>query len=126
MFGEHFVEELLRRAKGWSHHDIVATATEFTALSVFQQYRQFVHKYTPADEIVASGGGVHNPTLMQRMRNYFAPIPVVNVRKYNLSPDAKEAVLFSVLANETITENPSNIPRATGAKRPVILGKICL
>jgi anhydro-N-acetylmuramic acid kinase len=45
---------------------------------------------------------------------------------FRFSSDAKEAVCFAVLANETMAERPSNIPGVTGALAPVILGKICL
>jgi len=126
LFGEPFVNEVLKQARIWAPEDIIATATEFTACSIYRQYKRFVQKHVPADEIIASGGGVHNATLMRRIRQYFAPVPVLDIEKLGQSSDAKEAVLFAVLANETISEHASNVPRATGAKRPVILGKICL
>jgi anhydro-N-acetylmuramic acid kinase len=78
------------------------------------------------DEILVSGGGVHNRAMMEALRDYFRPVPVLRVESAGFSSDAKEAVCFAVLANETISEHPANIPGVTGARKPVILGKICL
>ena len=107
-------------------NDVIATVTKFTAYSVYDQYFRFVHKKTLVDEVIASGGGVYNKTIMEALREYFSPIPVVSIEHLGFSSDSKEAILFAVLANETISEQPSNVPGATGAQRPVVLGKICL
>lgn len=126
LFGARFVSEVLRRSRGKSKQDVIATATELTARTVYGQYTRFVRPKNKIDEVIASGGGVHNKTLMRALRSYFSPIPVLPAEDIGFSSDAKEAILFAVLANETISENPSNVPRATGAQKPVILGKICL
>ncbi len=125
-FGAMFIKELLKRSKGSRSADLVATAVEFTALSVFDQYWRFIRKRMRVDEVLASGGGVHNAAIMRNLRKYFAPATVTPIEQIGVSSDAKEAVLFALLANETIGELPSNIPSVTGASRPVILGKICL
>jgi anhydro-N-acetylmuramic acid kinase len=125
-FGEMVVRELLKRARGVENVDVITTVTEFTALSVFDQYNRFIRKRMKVDELLVSGGGSHNRAIMQALGHYFAPARVMSVEEVGISSDAKEAVLFAVLANETIAGNPSNIPSVTGARRPAILGKICL
>ncbi|HLF19855.1 MAG TPA: anhydro-N-acetylmuramic acid kinase [Bacteroidota bacterium] len=126
LFSDEYLRRLLQQSGGNRRNDVIATVTEFTSYSVHDQYRRFVHKRKPVDEVIASGGGVHNKTMMLALRRYFSPIPVVSIEHLGVSSDAKEAILFAVLANETIAEQPSNVPGATGAKKPVVLGKICL
>ena len=69
---------------------------------------------------------MHNLTLMGILRGRFSPIPVRSVEDFGLASDAKEAIAFAVLANETIHGNTGNVPSATGADRPVVLGKIAM
>jgi anhydro-N-acetylmuramic acid kinase len=121
-FGASFVKQVLRRSKKHSPADVIATATEFTALSVYEQYVRFVRKRAPVDEVFVSGGGVHNRTLMEGLARHFHPVPVKRVEHLGFSSDAKEAVLFAVLAHETLHGAPSNVPSVTGASRPAILG----
>jgi anhydro-N-acetylmuramic acid kinase len=125
-FGEEFREKILRHSIGERKQDIVATVTEFTALSIYQQYAAFIRRKTRIDELLVSGGGVHNDYLMDSLTRYFDRARVIRLDEPGLSPDAKEAVCFAVLANETIAGNPSNVPGATGARRPAILGAICV
>jgi anhydro-N-acetylmuramic acid kinase len=125
-FGTMFIKELLQRAKGIRKEDLIATATEFTALSIFGQYKRFISKRMKVDEVLASGGGIHNRAIMSSLARHFAPAVVKPIEDIGVSSDAKEAVFFAVFANETVAELPSNVPSVTGARRPVILGKICL
>jgi anhydro-N-acetylmuramic acid kinase len=80
----------------------------------------------PAPRVIASGGGTRNPTLMrllgERLRT--AGASLVRSDDLGLDPDAKEAVAFAVLGYETLRGRPANLPRATGAARPAILGAI--
>jgi anhydro-N-acetylmuramic acid kinase len=125
LFGEALVEKIIRNYRGSRKADIIATVTEFTALSVYLEYRKFIGKKMKLDELLISGGGVHNAYLMEALKNYF---PAVNVRPLDdlgYSSDAKEAICFAILANECIEGNPANITGATGAKRRTVLGKIC-
>ena len=61
---------------------------------------------------------------MKFLREGFHPIPVKSVEDFGLMSDAKEAIAFAILANETIHGNPGNVPSATGADHPAVLGKI--
>ncbi len=125
-FGKEFLRRLLKLGSGMRREDLVATATEFTPFCVHEAYRRFVEKKVKLDELIVSGGGAHNRTLMRLLQEYFDPIPVRKVGEYGVSEDAKEALCFAILANETIAGNPGNLPLVTGAKKATILGKICL
>lgn len=129
-FGELFIRNMESMAadKGLvlSAEDWMATATTFTAYSIYQAYARFIRPHTTLDVLIVSGGGKHNEFLMERLSRSFAPIPVRTVDDYGLDSDAKEALCFAVLAHETINGIPTNIPKATGASRPTVLGKICL
>jgi anhydro-N-acetylmuramic acid kinase len=76
------------------------------------------------DEVYVSGGGALNPTLMGHLRALLAPIPVDSTAALGIDPEAKEAIAFAVLANETLFGHPGNIPAVTGAAGPRVLGKI--
>jgi anhydro-N-acetylmuramic acid kinase len=101
--------------------DVLATAVMVTARSVRDASSALAEQ---AAEVVVSGGGVRNATLMRCLRELFAPTPVVSLAEIGMDPDAKEAVGFAVLANETIAGRAGNVPAATGANAPAILGKI--
>jgi anhydro-N-acetylmuramic acid kinase len=126
MFGSMILPRILSYSRKVRREDLIATVTQWTALAVFDQYRRFVSRKMKADEILVSGGGVHNRAIFGALQQYFASVPVRRIESVGFSSDAKEAVCFAVLANETISENPSNVPRVTGATKPVVLGKICL
>jgi anhydro-N-acetylmuramic acid kinase len=76
------------------------------------------------DDVVASGGGTRNETLVKMLRDTFAPVPVVLSDECGVNSMAKEAIAFAVLASEAVSGARANVPGATGAKRRVILGKI--
>ncbi|MDE3056527.1 MAG: anhydro-N-acetylmuramic acid kinase [Bacteroidota bacterium] len=126
LFGEQFIAKILNLSRGARSQDIIATATEFTPLSVYQQYVRFLQRKFPIDELVVSGGGAHNMFMMEALGRYFSPARVTTSNALGISSDAKEAICFGLLANETIAGNPSNVPAVTGASRPTVLGKICL
>lgn len=125
-FGNNYVQEVMNLGKDLDPLDVLATVTDFTAFAVFENYRRFVEPKTVFDELIVSGGGVHNKVLMTALRKYFGGVRVRLVDEFGLSSDAKEALCFAVLANEAVSGNPANLPRVTGAKRKVVLGKVCL
>lgn len=126
LFGSKFLTLFLERAtsRGLSGNDLVSTATALTPYSVYDACSRFVFPKVEIDELIISGGGSKNETLVRTMRDCFRPIPVTYSDDYGVSSMAKEAIAFAILANETVCGGPSNIPGATGAKRRVILGKI--
>lgn len=130
MFGRMFVENfLLKNSKSFRKEDIIATATEFTTLTIFDQFSRFLRKRLKnemLDELIISGGGTKNRTMMDSLRKYFSPTHVMTSDSLGISSDAKEALCFAVLANETISGNNSTMPNVTGAQRATVLGKICL
>jgi len=126
MFGEGYINQILTGWKKERKEDLIATAAAFTAASVHDQYQRFIAKKMKVDELLISGGGTHNTAIVYRLEHYFSPAPVRAVSELGIDADAKEAICFAILANETIAEHPSNVTRVTGASRPVILGKICL
>ena len=123
-FGKEFVQREMEDLNEIPLEDKLATVTEFVARSIVMGFEQFVFPRQRITEIVLSGGGVHNDALVSRLKRGFSPLPVVRAEKYGISSDAKEALAFAILANETIAGNPANVPGATGARRQVVLGKI--
>jgi anhydro-N-acetylmuramic acid kinase len=104
--------------------DLLATLTRFVAESIHRAYARFVVPRTRVDRVLVSGGGVHNETLMRHLAELFAPVPVASTSDAGLDPDAKEAVAFAILANETLFGLAGNVPAATGARGRRVLGKI--
>ena len=126
-YGKEFLSALFKKFNRVSKEDWIATVTTFTAYGVFRNYEKFVKSETEIEELFVSGGGSHNKFLMKSLKNFFGKnVEVKKVEALGVSSDSKEAICFAVLANETVSGNPSNIPRVTGASKPTILGKICL
>jgi anhydro-N-acetylmuramic acid kinase len=121
-FGKDFTYPLLARY-GDRLDDLLATLTRFVAESIARSYREVL----PAlpQEVYVSGGGALNPTLMTHLGALLAPIPVASSTALGVDPEAKEAIAFAVLANQTLFGLPGNVPGVTGARGPRILGKIC-
>jgi len=123
-FGPAYTDALLARAAGLSPADLMATAVALTARSVADAVRRFV---TPAPaRVVASGGGVRNPTLMRALADALAPVPLETTAAYGLDPDAKEAVLFAALAHEWANGVATGLPAVTGASRAAMQGTLTL
>ncbi|MBM3725621.1 MAG: anhydro-N-acetylmuramic acid kinase [Acidobacteria bacterium] len=121
-YGQEFIARL--RATGLPLADLMHTAAAFTARSVAAAVDRFVRpRFTPRD-LVAAGGGVHNPLLMAYLSAFLPDLKITTTAEHGIDPDAKEAVAFAVLAAESIHLRPSNLTSATGARHRVILGKI--
>ena len=130
-FGREYVGHFLRLCHGASKRDVVATATALTARSIADAVQRFVvprfgSQQRRDHEMIVSGGGAKNPTLMAMLHHEIAPLGVGLhfSDEFGLPAEAKEAVAFALLAHETWHRRPSNVPSATGAKRAAILGKI--
>jgi anhydro-N-acetylmuramic acid kinase len=125
-FGEPFVRRLLRARGNRSLADLLATATAFTARSIRKALDELVLPRHRVAEVVVAGGGVHNRTLMAMLRRALAPIPLVRSDARGVPGQLREALAFAVLAHETLHGNPGNVPSATGARWPAVLGKLSL
>jgi anhydro-N-acetylmuramic acid kinase len=123
-FGFTYADQFYHRAveRSLAAADILATATAFTATSIAQAYDRFL----PAvpDQVILCGGGAHNRTLVGMLRHELAGAEVLLTDDFGISVDAKEAVSFAILAWATVRGYVNNLPAATGASTPVILGKI--
>ena len=133
-------------------NDLIRTVTIFTALSIVDALNRFVLPKTKIHQLIVSGGGANNPLLMAQLTALLAPptnagaphsspvgaryivppsspgpysnIAVFPSSQFGVPTDAKEALAFAILAHETFHQRPSNLPSATGATKPAILGKI--
>jgi len=138
-FGREYVGRFLQICRGASKADVVATATVLTARSIADAVQRFVvprfvisraalprTSVRRKHEMIVSGGGAKNPTLLAMLRDEIAPLGIGLhfSDEFGLPAEAKEAVAFALLAHETWYRRPSNVPSATGAKRAAILGKI--
>jgi anhydro-N-acetylmuramic acid kinase len=97
----------------------LATATELTVRTIALA----IARYPDVTEVIVSGGGAHNLYMMERLRASMRP-RITTSAEFGIDVDAKEAILFAVLAYQTYHRRPGNIPSATGARKPVILGKV--
>ena len=151
-FGREFVADFLRRCGRARKEDVVGTATALTARSIGKAVRSFVlpsaakaarkesasgtanavpsrkqrDQGATFSDYVISGGGARNRTLVAMLRAELEPLGLTlrSCDEFGVPSAAKEAVAFALLAYETWHRRPSNIPVATGAQRPAILGKI--
>jgi anhydro-N-acetylmuramic acid kinase len=149
-FGREYLTRFLRLCRGSRKADIVATATALTARSIADAVERFVlprfvprtlarrkgksRKLVPpvlssrstSTELIVSGGGAKNRTLMAMLRAELTRLEISLhfSDQFGLPSAAKEAVAFALMAHETWHHRPSNVPSATGAKHPAILGKI--
>ena len=136
-FGREYVHRFLQICRGASKPDVVATATALTARSIADAIQRFVLprfvvrrtaacRKQAGRQMIVSGGGAKNPTLIAMLRDAVTPLGIKLhfSDEFGLPAEAKEAVAFALLAHETWHGRPSNVPSATGARRAAILGKI--
>ena len=122
LFGVQRCDVYLKEMAGLSKEDILATLTAFTARSTAEAYKNFL----PAlpDEVLLCGGGARNPAIAAMLQKELPNSRIGRTEDAGLPGDSKEAVAFAVLGYETMNRRPGNLPAATGAKGPVILGSI--
>ncbi len=125
-FGEAFIQDFLQRAArlGLSAEDQVATATALTVESMAGAYRNFVCPRGPLDEVLLTGGGGLNPVLREQLAHALPEVHVRTLEEIGFESQALEALAFAVLAYATLHGMPANVVGATGARSPVVLGKV--
>ncbi|MBS10238.1 MAG: anhydro-N-acetylmuramic acid kinase [Gemmatimonadetes bacterium] len=124
VFGGAYVDALIERHADVPLPDLIATATAFTAEAVAESLRAYTPDFDRLDELHVSGGGSLNPFLMSQLQERLGQIQVGSTDDLGLSAEAKEAVAFAILAHRTLNGLPGNVPSATGASHPVVLGQI--
>lgn len=122
LFGATFLDEIWPKFS--SPADLVATLTEFTAASIERSYQEWLTPRGRVDEVILGGGGARNPALVEALRCRLAPAVLRMPEAFGIGADAKEAIAFAVLGYETLRGRASNVPEATGARHPVVLGKL--
>jgi anhydro-N-acetylmuramic acid kinase len=128
-FGREFVKYFLQKCGKAREEDIVATATALTSWSIGAAVRLLTDRQREQryHDFLVSGGGAKNPTLMRMIEEELAPykLRVQKTDDLGLPSEAKESVAFAILAYQTWLRQPGNVPSATGASKPAILGKVC-
>jgi len=125
-FGDGYAERLaeLGEGMGLSLEDTLATAVELTAASIERAVREHLATRGKVDAVYASGGGVRNVSLMLALRRRLDGIRLERLDELGVSAGIKEALAFAFLAHLTLCGEPGNVPGATGARHPVVLGSI--
>ena len=126
LFDARYVQTLIDRCRAVKPdaktEDVIATATSLTARSIADAYRRFLPE--PITEVLVSGGGARNPTLIGMIKELVAPVGVRQFADEFFDGEAKEAVAFALLAYLHVTRRAGNVARATGARGQRILGKL--
>lgn len=120
---ERLIEQCRRERPGCSGADVVATAVALTARSIADAYHRFVAE--PISEVLVSGGGAKNGALMTALQQAIgSAVPVRSFSDVHFEGEAKEAVAFAFLAKRFLDGHPGNLPRVTGARHSLLLGKL--
>lgn len=119
-YGSEMVEAILEKHP--LDANLIATVTAYTAHSIADAYRRWLPELP--DEVYVNGGGARNPLLMRMIADALDGIPVRATDELGVSADAKEAILFALMAHDSVAGYPTNIPGATGADRAVALGNV--
>jgi anhydro-N-acetylmuramic acid kinase len=125
-YGRAYVKNLI--AAGRRHHakpaDLIRAATIFTALSIVDALHRFVLPKRKIHQLIVSGGGARNPLIIAQLAAALPQMEIVPSAQLGVPEEAKEAFAFALMAYETLHRRPANLPSATGAQGPAILGKI--
>ena len=122
VFNEALLREIFGSRLRAAANDVLATVTYFTAFSIAESYRRFIpHRVR---EVIVSGGGVRNRTLMHHLAKCLAPMPVRSIERYGIPAQAKEPTAFAFLALCALRHRINHLPRTTGAREACILGSL--
>lgn len=127
-FGSPYLARIEPRASqlGVTGSDLMATMTALTARSIADAVRRFIVPLGRVDQLIATGGGARNPTLMKMLAAELGTIRVLTADQFGIDGDALEAVAFAILAHQMLRVRQGNLPSVTGARAPAILGKLTM
>jgi anhydro-N-acetylmuramic acid kinase len=126
-FGREFATHFLKRCGRARKEDVIATATALTVRSIAEAIKKHLPKRDPRyRDMVVAGGGTKNATMIGMLKEELLPLGLElhYSDEFGVPAAAKEAIAFAVLAHQTWNRQPGNVPSATGAERPAILGKV--
>jgi anhydro-N-acetylmuramic acid kinase len=125
-FGDAYAAKVrdIGRGLGLEDDDLIATAVQLTAASIGLAIEQFVTPRASVDAVYLSGGGLENPSLVAALKRRLEPVRVRPLEDLGVPAGAKEAIAFAFLAHRTLMGEPGNVPGATGASHPVVLGHV--
>jgi anhydro-N-acetylmuramic acid kinase len=121
---EVYLRDAIASRRDHPPEDIMATVTTAVAYSIVRAFNRWVKPNYEVTRFIISGGGAHNKTLVTRLKAGLKGITVRLSDSYGIPVDAREAIAFAILGNETLCGTPANVPSATGASHPCVLGKI--
>ncbi len=138
MFGKQYASELWAQglARGLQPQDIIATATALTAETIASALKPSPRaSLAPLpnrergwgegiDELILGGGGADNATLVRMIAERLPHTQIFRHEDFGIPVQAKEAMAFAILAYAAYQREPNNLPSVTGARRPVVMGKI--
>ncbi len=124
LFNEKFIPKKLITKIMTEPENVLATLNYFTAFAIHHAHTNLVSKHKSPEEVIVSGGGVFNKTLINHLRALFSPVPVTSIAEYGIHPQAKEPLAFAFFAYEAVRGRTNHMPQGTGAVGPRILGKI--
>jgi anhydro-N-acetylmuramic acid kinase len=127
-FGTRLLDSIVADARRMKivDYDLVATLTALTARSIADACRRFIFPRGPVDQLIVTGGGARNPTLMRMIAAELRDVEVIAATDLGVDGDALETVAFAILGYQMLRGRQGNIPTVTGARAPAILGKLTL
>jgi anhydro-N-acetylmuramic acid kinase len=132
-FGHAYLEEIMSQFTRIHKEHVLATLTFYTATTIVDAYERFVFPYYDIHEMILGGGGAYNRTLVGNLRQLLTasaqkrgaePIKITTHEDYGIDNKAKESLAFAILAWTMVQGLPNNLPSCTGARFPVLMGKI--
>ncbi|WP_062353994.1 anhydro-N-acetylmuramic acid kinase [Bacillus kwashiorkori] len=125
-FGKELAKQWWEEAeeRGIAFYDRICTITHLTAITIANEINRFIQSHD-IKEVLISGGGVRNLYLLKTIQNYLPNfVKVHSTDEAGLNSDAKEAIIFALLGYQCMNRKTNNLPVTTGAKNPVVMGKI--
>lgn len=123
LYNDIYAEKIYKTAPK-DKYDVISTITALTAKTITDSYKNFILPEINVTEVVLGGGGAYNTTLKKYMKTYMPELEIKTHEDYKIPNKLKEAIAFAYLGYFTIKKEPNNIISCTGAKVPVVMGKI--
>lgn len=125
LFNNEYAEKIFLSAPK-KKEDVISTITALTACVIADSYKNFIFPKTSIDEVVLGGGGAYNKTLISYLQKYLPQLIIKTHADFGIPDKLKEAIAFAYLGYFTMGNKPNNVPSCTGAKEPVVMGKISI